>query len=152
MPKSKTAKPKRRESLTVGDVMNREIVTFRTEDSLTLLHDIMGLARIRHFPVVDANDRPVGIVSQRDIFRAALSHHLGDGTPEQRAHLNAIMVKDEMSTPLLTAEPKEPLSEAVRRMREHKVGALVVTEKGKLVGLVTETDLMDVLADLLEER
>ena len=133
----------------VEDVMTREVVTFRQNDTLSLVNDVMTLGRIRHFPVVDDNGVPVGMLTERDLFRAALSHHLG-GPREQREHLDRISVREEMSHPVMTAEPREELAAAVERMIEHRVGALVVVADGKLSGLLTETDLLRALRDLLK--
>jgi len=134
----------------VEDVMTRDVVTFKEDDTLSLVNDVMTLGRIRHFPVVDAAERPVGMLTQRDLYRAALSHRVGAGPKEQRAHLDRLVVRDEMSRPVLTADPREELSAALERMIEKRVGALVVVENGKLAGLLTETDLLRALRDLLK--
>jgi CBS domain-containing membrane protein len=133
----------------VKDAMTSELVTFREDDRLSLLNDVMTLGRIRHFPVVDKENRPVGMITQRDLFRAALSHHLGSGTREQRAFLDSLLVRDEMARPVATVAPDEELAVAVERMLEKKVGALAVVSGEKLVGLLTETDLLRVLRDRL---
>ncbi len=134
----------------VEDVMTRDVVTFKEDDTLSLVNDVMTLGRIRHFPVVDGQERPVGMLTQRDLYRAALSRSVGAGGKEQRAHLDKLVVRDEMSRPVLTAEPGEELSAALERMIEKRVGALVVVEKGKLAGLLTETDLLRALRELLK--
>jgi CBS domain-containing membrane protein len=134
----------------VEDVMTREVVTFKESDTLSLVNDVMTLGRIRHFPVVDGRERPVGMLTQRDLYRAALSHRVGAGAKEQREHLDRLVVRDEMSRPVLTAEAGEELSAALERMIEKRVGALVVVENGKLAGLLTETDLLRALRDLLK--
>jgi len=134
----------------VEDVMTREVVTFKEDDTLSLVNDVMTLGRIRHFPVADAQGRPVGMLTQRDLFRAALSHRVGAGPKEQREHLDRIAVREVMSRPVFTAEPREELAAAVERMIEHRVGALAVVEEGKLAGLLTETDLLRALRDMLK--
>jgi CBS domain-containing protein len=134
----------------VEDVMMREVVTFKEDDTLSLVNDLMTLGRIRHFPVVDPSGCPVGMLSQRDLFRAALSERLGLGPRAQRDFLDTLQVRDQMSKPPITAAPGEDLAAAVERMIENKVGALVVVENGKLAGLLTETDLLRVLGEMLK--
>ena len=134
----------------VEDVMTREVVTFREDDTLSLVNDVMTLGRIRHFPVVDAQGRPVGMLTQRDLYRAALSRHVGAGPRQQREHLGRLVVRDEMTRPVVTADAGEDLSAALERMIEKRVGAVVVVEHGKLAGLLTETDLLRALRDMLK--
>ena len=134
----------------VEDVMTREVVTFKEDDTLSLVNDVMTLGRIRHFPVVDGAGNPVGMLTQRDLFRTALSHRVGAGPRAQREHLDRLVVRDEMTRPVVTADVGEDLSAALERMLDKRVGALVVVEKGKLAGLLTETDLLRALRDLLK--
>jgi CBS domain-containing protein len=90
------------------------------------------------------------MLTQRDLYRAALSHQVGTAPREQREHLDRIAVREVMSRPVLTAEPQEELAAAVERMIERRVGALVVVDGGKVAGLLTETDLLRALHDMLK--
>ena len=123
--------------------MRREVVTLKRNDTLSLADDLLHLNRIRHLPVLDAEgDRVVGIVSQRDMFRSALARVLGYGEHAQRRVLDALAVKEVMTTDVVTTAPDTPLAEAARVMLERKIGALPVIENGKLVGIITESDFV----------
>ena len=61
----------------VRDLMSQQLVTLRPNDELVLAENIMQLGRVRHMPVTDAENRLVGIVTQRDLFRSALVRSLG---------------------------------------------------------------------------
>ena len=132
------------EQPTVGEMMSRDVAVLRANDALTIADDVMNLGRIRHMPVVEDDDETVlvGIVSQRDLFRGALSRLLGYGEHAQSKLMATALVKEAMSTPVLTAHAAMPASEAAQRMLENKVGCLVVIEEDRLVGIVTEADFV----------
>ena len=135
------------EGLRVRDIMTHEVTTLKRNDKLTLADDIMQLGRIRHLPVLDDDaEQLVGIVSQRDLFRGALARALGYGQHAQRKVLDALLVKEVMSTDVLTTTPDTPLVEAARVLMERKIGCLPVVEAGHLVGIVTEADFVAMMA------
>ena len=135
------------EELRVRDIMTQEVTTLKRNDKLTLADDIMQLGRIRHLPVLDDDaEQLVGIVSQRDLFRGALARALGYGQHAQRKVLDALLVKEVMSTDVLTTTPDTPLVEAARVLMERKIGCLPVVEAGHLVGIVTEADFVAIVA------
>jgi len=81
--------------LKVRDIMTSEVTTLRRNDQLTIANDIMELGRIRHLPVLeDDSEQPIGIVSQRDLFRGALARALGYGQHAQRKVLDSLLVKE----------------------------------------------------------
>jgi CBS domain-containing protein len=130
-------------NLKVRDAMTREVATLRRNDSLHVADDVMRLGRIRHMPVLDdEGEELVGVVSQRDLFRGALSRALGYGEHAQQKMLGMLLVKDVMSTEVYTTSPDTSLREAARTMLEHKVGCLPVLEEGKLVGILSESDFV----------
>jgi CBS domain-containing protein len=133
--------------LRVRDIMIQEVTTLKRNDKLTLADDIMQLGRIRHLPVLgDDTEQLVGIVSQRDLFRGALARALGYGQHARRKVLDTLLVKEVMSTDLLTTTPDTPLVEAARVLMERKIGCLPVVEDGRLVGIVTEADFVALVA------
>jgi CBS domain-containing protein len=134
----------------VRDLMEREVVTLSAGDTLDFADDLMQLGRIRHLPVVELGDLVVGILSQRDLFRAAVSSLLQFRYAEQRAWLARIPVQAVMSGSVVAIGPDAPIRRAVDLMLEHRVGCLPVVENGRLVGLLSESDCMRHLAHLLE--
>lgn len=127
----------------VRDLMSTEVATVRRNDKLVIADDLMQLGRIRHTPVLDDHsDEVVGILSQRDLFRGALSRALGYGGHAQQRVLGMLVVKDVMSTEPVTTSADAPLAEAARLMLERKIGCLPVLEDGRLVGILTESDFV----------
>ncbi len=131
---------------TVRDIMSAEVTTLGRNDTLLLAKDIMNLGRIRHFPVVE-DDELVGVVSQRDLYRASLGTVMQYGEKAQRAFLESIVVKEIMADPI-SIGPDATVRDAARLMMEHKIGCLPVLEDDRLVGIVTETDMLQVVVDM----
>jgi len=125
----------------VRDIMVKEVATLDVNDELSLANDIMRLGRIRHLPVVDGH-KLVGIISERDLFRSSLAQALGYGTKATRDLMKTIRIKDIMVSAVVTVPPDMPLGEAVKLMVDKKIGCLPVVENNRLVGLVTETDVL----------
>lgn len=123
----------------VRDVMTRSLVTLEEKDDLSKADTVLGLARIRHLPVV-RGDTLVGLVTHRDILRAVTAKA---ETPVRAAD---IMTKD-----VRTIAPDARLAQAARQLLEQKIGCLPVVEDGRLVGLVTEADLVRFALGLVED-
>ena len=132
--------------LRVCDVMTKEVTTLKRNDQLSLANDIMQLGRVRHLPVLEDDGRLAGILSQRDLFRGALAHALGCGQHAQRKMLDSLLVKEVMSSDVMTTSPDTPLVEAARILLERKIGCLPVVEGGQLVGILTEADFVAIFA------
>jgi CBS domain-containing protein len=133
----------------VRAVMRPDPVTLSVTDTLDIANDIMRLGRIRHLPVVD-HGRVVGMVTQRDLFRAAVSSLLELGESAERDWLRKISVLAVMTPHVFTIGPSMPLRAAVEIMVDKRIGCLPVVEEGRIVGLVSETDCMSRLRSLLE--
>ena len=129
----------------VRGVMTTKVVTLDRNDTLDIADGVMAMGRIRHLPVLDRG-RVVGIVSQRDLFRSALAAALGFGSQAQTRLLKSLHVKEVMSEPALTIGPEASLAQAAHVMVKEKIGCLPVVEGGALVGIVTESDLLRLIA------
>ena len=138
---------------TVGDIMTRDVVVLREEDNLQHVAEGLDTYRFRHLPVVDG-ERVVGMVSQRDLLRITVSSRdrssVADARErrlEEETFVGAIMTRDPM-----VVEQGTSIAEAAQRMADSRVGALPVVDNGKLVGILTEQDLLEVLARLLNKK
>ncbi len=115
---------------TLAFIMTKKVITISQKDKVTQALTLMTRNDIGSLVVVD-EDRPVGIVTERDIVRRLVNDW---ATPK-------IPVMDLMSHPLVTAEPETPSWEAFRTMLKQRIRRLPVLDRGKLVGIVTERDL-----------
>jgi CBS-domain-containing membrane protein len=135
----------------VGEVMTTEVVTLDAADHLDLANDIMTLGRIRHMPVV-RDGKLAGILSQRDLFRGAVSSALQFRAAAEREWLAKIRVAEVMTSDVVTAAPEWSLRQAVEVMLEGRFGCLpVVDQDDRLVGLLSESDCLRLLATCLAE-
>lgn len=134
--------------LDVGSAMQREVVTMTPDERLDLASDLMTLGRIRHMPVVVGGE-VVGMLTQRDLFRAAISSALDLRPAAEREWLGKIHVAEVMTQPVVTARADWTLRRAVDVMVERRIGCLPVVEDGQLVGLLSESDCLRLLARLL---
>jgi CBS domain-containing protein len=126
---------------TVSEIMTRAPRTVDRNQGLDVADQMVAGSHIRHLPVMDGT-RVVGVLSQRDLFQAALSQALGYGTVGRTRLLKSIPVKEVMSEPVVTIEADTAIADAARLMVSRKIGCLPVVERGALVGLVTESDVV----------
>ena len=127
----------------VSEIMRREFASLREDDRLDLAEQVMKLGRVRHLPVLAADGRVVGIVSNRDLLEASLTTVLAFDPVARRGFLHSIAISEVMTRSVETAAPTTPLGVAASQMIRNKVGCLpVVRPDGTMIGLVTETDLL----------
>ncbi len=130
--------------------IQRTPVTISPESSFFEARALIHEKGIRHLPVVDKNNRLVGIVTDRDIRQAAPS----DATLLSVQELNYLLGKLKVAsfmTPkekLITITPDTIIEEAVQLMHDHKIGCLPVVEGDKLYGIFTETDALAHFVDI----
>ena len=121
----------------IKEIMKSDLTSISTDTKLNDAYRLMQKQNIRHLPVVEGN-KLVGIVTDRDLrlSTSRLAKHPFE--PEEA-------VKQIMSYPVKTTHPSDPIESAAQLMRELKIGCLPVVEDGRLVGMVTITDMLDAL-------
>lgn len=133
----------------VRDVMSPKVFTIRVDRKLRAVQEIMDWAHIRHVPVVEADGRLVGIISHRDLLAAAISSlQVKIAAVERSQHLAAGEVRQLMHHPAATIGSHERIQRAAHLMRSLRIGCLPVVDDNRLVGIVTEADLLHVVEDL----
>jgi CBS domain-containing protein len=123
------------------DVMNPFVVTVRPDDTAWTALELMMSRGIGALVVVEGN-RPVGIVTERDILRSLL---WGKG-PED---LLSTLVRDVMSKELITCTPETPLVEVLAKMVEKNIRRVPVISNGMLEGIITERNCIKALLDII---
>jgi CBS domain-containing membrane protein len=135
--------------LYVRDLMAQPVHTLRATQSLPLAESMMGLLHVRHVPVIDDEHHVVGLVTHRDLLAAKISA-LAPLSDDERSSLQLLVpVSRVMRTEVWTVEPGALAINAARIMREHRIGCLPVIDGGKLVGILTEADLLALVTDAL---
>lgn len=133
----------------VRELMEVDVLTLDADDHLDLAADLMRLARVRHMPVL-GQGAVVGIVSQRDLFRAGVSSVLQLARTAEREWLARIPVAHVMTAPVFSVGPHDSVRNAVSVMLAKRIGCLPVVDGGRLVGILSESDCLRYLARLLE--
>ncbi|MFI7413474.1 CBS domain-containing protein [Streptomyces sp. NPDC049627] len=141
----------------VGEVMTREVVEARRETPFKDVARLLDRHRISGLPVVDHDDKVVGVVSGTDLVRCQAARHahgragrfripaLRRSVRTRAALAPAVTAGDLMSTPAITVHPEQPVADAARMMERHGVERLpVVDEEDRLIGIATRRDLLRV--------
>lgn len=125
------------------DIMTANVITVHESDNVATVCDIMTKAKTRHVVVVTPSGKIQGIVSDRDC-NLAIQSPFKDGDPVKFAH--GILVNQIMAPMPHCITPHASVAEAAQLMLEYKISALPIMRDGTLIGIVTTTDLLKVLA------
>jgi acetoin utilization protein AcuB len=138
----------------IREKIQRIPVTISPDTSFLKAQSYLQVKGVRHLPVVDENDRLVGIVTDRDIKEAAPSDAILLSVQEQNYLLGKLKVSSFMTPKekLITITPDTLIEEAVQLMHDNKIGCLPVLEGGKLYGIFTESDALDHLVDIFGSK
>ena len=122
-------------SMLIQDIMTKAMITVNPTTTAKQIAKMMEQGGIGAV-FVKENENPVGIVTDRDFATKIAAKSLSLDTPAEKI----------MSSPLITINHNEPISAAAERMTDKKIRKLAVTENGKIVGIITSTDLVTQLA------
>jgi CBS domain-containing protein len=128
--------------LRVDQYVTTDLFTVQADDPIEMVANLMSWERIRHVPVEDKDHRLVGLVT----FRAVLRFLTGGGS------LRDTPVSEIMKTEVTTVGLESATIDAVRLLRRLRIGCLPVVQDGRLVGILTEEDFMNIASRLLESR
>ena len=134
----------------VSDRMTTDPVTVEADDPIRMAVDLVDEKQLRRFPVMKGGAL-VGIVTDRDLRNATASSVV---LTERKYHdflLDTVKIESIMSDHPRTISPDADLKEAARLILEIKVGGLPVVRDGKLVGIITETDLINTMLEQLPD-
>jgi len=114
----------------VRNRMSHPAVTVRQDADFQKALALMQEGKLRRLPVLDDADRLVGIVVERDLLVAAMRYL------QSRVEVSDIMTRD-----VVTVTPETNLVDVAKTMLERKIGGLPVLENGRVVGIITESDI-----------
>ncbi len=124
----------------VRDIMTSPVVSISPDITLQEAYQTMREKEIRHLPVTEGRNL-VGIITDRDL-------RLATSALAPSPFLPGAMVRDVMCRAPLTADVIDPVEDAARVMREHKIGCLPVVDDGRLIGIITGLDLLYALMSM----
>ncbi len=136
----------------VKDRMTRHPLTISVDESLSGAHRYMQEQKVRHLPVVNRASEMVGLVAEDDLLKAEPSAVTSLSVWEINTLLTKVTVKNVMVREVITTTEDTPIEEAAQLMLEHKIGCLPVMRDGRLVGIITESDLFRTFMELFAAR
>lgn len=152
------AKRRLKKRILVKDVMTKNVIAVKKDTKVTELIEILTKNRISGVPVVDEENRVLGIVSEADLLfttktgkirglREFLKRLIGEEYSTLATPLSGdLKVEDIMTSPVITASPDMDIEEASKILSEKRIKRLpVVDENGKLIGIITRHDLVSAI-------
>ena len=138
-------------SSTVKDIMSTHVIAVRQSAGYKEMAAMLRNQRVSAFPVVDDDDKVIGVVSETDLLtkealEGTVPRTLQSLTEQRvRSQVNGVTAADLMSKPAVTVGPDEPVTHAARLMFNQRVKRLpVVGDDGRLIGIVTRSDVLSV--------
>ena len=135
----------------VSRSMTIKVVTIRPEATILEAQKMMATHQIRHLPVIDGEDRLIGVVTDRDV-RSILPYdcYKDPGCTEEQEKVAGLKIKDIMAVEPLTISPSDTIQDALLLIQEKRVGAFpVVDDTGKLKGIISVRDLLRAFTNVL---
>ena len=137
--------------LKVKDIMTTEVFVLHSAQTLELVRSLMRIKHVRHVPIVEPDNTFVGLMTHRDLLAQTISH-LAEVDDDEQEYLDRhIHIMKIMKTDVLTADPEMDLCAAITLLLNHKYGCLPVVSSGKLVGIITEADFLNLTLELLRK-
>ena len=135
----------------VSERMSRPVICVSPEEPINEVLAMFRKEHIRRAPVMK-DGKLVGIVSERDLLNASPSSATTLSVWELNYLISKVKIKDVMSKKVITVDEDTPIEEAARIMADKKIGGMPVLSAGKVVGMITETDLFKVFLELMGAR
>ncbi len=132
----------------VGQKMLKKVITITKDEKVVTAFERMRRHRIRHLPVLD-NGRLVGIISDRDIKLALIPEQVPQSQERCYYLVETTSVEEIMTSNPITVTPQTPLEEAAKLIHRYKIGSLPVVDNEELVGIITETDILEVFIEIM---
>jgi acetoin utilization protein AcuB len=129
----------------VGWYMEKDLVTITPDTSIFKAREMMDAHKISHLPVTDGKAHLLGLLTDRDVKEAWASPATTLSVHELTYVLQKVKVGDVMIRDVITATPNMHIERAAAILHDKKIGALPVVKDDKLAGIITTTDLMEVL-------
>ena len=136
----------------VGRRMSHPVITISPDVPMIEALDMMHKEHIRRIPVVDKHGNLAGIITERQLLKASPSDATTLSVFEMRGMMEKVKIESLMAREVITVSEDTPIEEAARIMADKKIGGLPVVKDGKVVGIITETDLFKILLELTGAR
>lgn len=135
----------------VKDFMTSEVTSLQETDTLLDAAMIFVRSSFRHVPVL-RDKKLVGIITERDVKQFAPSLLSRTSAEEYNQIMETTPISRVMTREPMTLKPEQPVFEAAKILHTKRVGCLPVVENGELAGILTTTDLLGLLIQIMQEK
>ncbi len=137
--------------ITVKDLMSDELYTLKPTNTIHHARELMLEKRIRHIPIVDDNNKFVGLLTKQVILAVSVSALAGIDVQERNELESYVQISEVMLTDVVVAEENTNLSKAAKFLLEQKHGCLPIFKDGTIIGILTESDFVRLAFYLMEK-
>ena len=136
------------------DVMTTKIVSINVDAPFSQVEQKMRECKVRHVPVVDENNKLVGLMSQRDLYRIHPPHRDEEGNwVYDQESLDSVILKHVMTKDPFALSPDNTMADALPPMVERKYGCIPIVDKDRhLCGIITQMDILKIALQILREH
>ncbi len=138
----------------IASIMTEYLFTLTADETLADVKALMATHGIRHIPIIDEQKNLLGIVSQRDVLAIEDSILQAESPSDKYSNIVKfeipIKISEFYKSDVITIPPQTTVHKAALTLQKYKIGCLPVVANGKLLGLVTDTDFVNVAINLME--
>jgi CBS domain-containing membrane protein len=137
--------------ITIEEFMTSEPYTLRKTDSINDAWEVMIRKHIRHIPITDDDNHVLGLITQRDVLAATEPGAIRNAKSASHEVKSDITLAEIMIRDVKVIHKEDSLRQAALYLQSHKFGCLPVISGGGLVGIITDSDFIDIAINLLEQ-
>ncbi len=131
-------------NIPIKDLMTKDVVTLSVKDPFSAVYEKMNNHKIRHLPIVNDRNEVVGIITERDLFRAHSPRKVEDEFVYDAAELDTLILQHFMTRDPVTLTPEHTLRDALGLLVRHKYGCIPIIDKNtkKIAGIISHSDIL----------
>ena len=140
-----------KQMITIEDFMTPDPYTLRETDSINDAWEIMIGKHVRHIPITDDDDHVLGLVTQRDVLAATDPGAIIEAKSASHEVKSDVTLAEIMIRDVAVIHREDSLRQAALYLQTHKYGCLPVVVDDRLVGIITDSDFIDIDINLIEQ-
>jgi len=137
----------------IKEIMAGPVISIHEDEPFSYVEEKFREHGIRHLPVIDKENKLVGLITQKDLYRIVPPRRLDDGSWHyDKEMLDNVILKSVMIPEPRTFRPEAPIADALLEMAQTKYGCFPIIDKeGMLCGIITQIDIIKIAAQILKE-
>ena len=140
-----------KQMITIEEFMTPEPYTLRQSDSINDAWEVMIGKHVRHIPITDDDNHVLGLVTQRDVLAATDPGAIREAKSASHEVRSDVTLSEIMIRDVTVIHKEDSLRKAALYLQTHKYGCLPVVVDDRLVGIITDSDFIDIAINLIEQ-